>query len=265
MTLNDLRDIYDKYHGRPLTGADIKALGGMSGPWAQRTPSQFLQETVFPSTENQVKRRRFTTAPTTDADWQAALKTARGRYSPVLAAGKASYGAQKAGIGVDFDELTKRIREEQTQAESGLSSKFATLGLLQSGATASGLGKIQESTTSNIRRSDIERSIKLADLALQEAGFGADIETKVSSAAEEIVGQRYKQRGEESSLARQEFGAVEALKNSDLSKQLARYGFNITQAKSISDIYAQLLSSGSAIPRDIYDEIKKLLEINLTA
>ncbi|MCR4307788.1 MAG: hypothetical protein NUV80_04445 [Candidatus Berkelbacteria bacterium] len=110
--------------------------------------------------------------------FQQSLDRATGLFKPVREAGAASFGAQRGRIGADFGDLETRLRQEAVNAESGMSERFNQLGLLQSGLTAAGTGKIRSDLTTNLARKDIERTIAEADLALKEAGFNADIGAK---------------------------------------------------------------------------------------
>lgn len=185
---------------------------------------------------------------------QGAKQAASKIYDPMLAAKKSSVLTQKAGIADEFAGVKEQLQQEGTRAQSSLEERMNQLGLLQSGATAAGIGDIKKETLKGINRADIQRAIKSADLVLEEAGYTSDIATK----REEYAGNL-----REKSLAdyqgTSQFGFE--MERSKLGDELSKRGFDLTKVKSISDIYSQFLDAGEVVPPWLYDQLKQIGEM----
>jgi len=208
MTLDELKGIYRTYHNRALKNEELKDMGDA---WKGMSREQFISDTVLPSEE-------YITAPT---------KQAQKLLKPVGEAYKKSTAAQRKGLDVDFGAIKTRLKEEAGLAESGLTSKFANYNLLQSGATAAGLGKIASDTTQNISKADINRQISQADLTLKEAGFMSDLGGQTTSNLTNTLENR---RGKNMALDlnQQELG---------MRKELQKWNIDLSKITKATDLY----------------------------
>lgn len=91
-------------------------------------------------------------------------------FAPAQSLISSKFGALQSRNAQDFGDTETRLRDEAQRNEQGTIDKFSNLGLLQSGATAAGIGKVRSGLSTDINRNSINRAIADADLALQEAG-----------------------------------------------------------------------------------------------
>ncbi len=141
-------------------------------------------------------------------------------YDPLISASNASITARRAGIGADFSNLANRLRETAGQSTQALTEGLNRYGLLQSGRTAAGMGKIQENLASDIQKSDIERTIAEANLVLE----GAQYESQVRTA-----GLQEFERLKPDSLEQQKL---------KLSQELQKYNIDLSKFKTVQDLYS---------------------------
>lgn len=107
-----------------------------------------------------------------------ARNNASGIYGPTYQAGQTQLDLQDQSAQGDitdtnrtYDNLLRTLREGAANSTTDLTERFNNLGLLQSGLTAAGLGKIQTDLGTNTGNSESDRASKLAQLALQRAGI----------------------------------------------------------------------------------------------
>jgi hypothetical protein len=163
-------------------------------------------------------------------------------YDPVLAAGRASTTAQRAGLGLDFEELKKRLREVAGQSEAGLTESMSRYGLLESGRTAAGIGKIQENLSSDIGKADIQRAIAEANLVLEGASFEADVR-------KDYLGQLT--------------GGTGSLRQIQLAENLQKFNIDLTKFKTFQDFYADPFNIQN-VPSDLKKSMLESLGYTVT-
>ena len=108
-------------------------------------------------------------------------------YDPYRKAYGAKTAAARESIGFDYDALVKQLREEAVKGGKSMKEQFNTLGLLQSGMTAAGLGAIETTTQEGVTKAGIDRAVKMADLALEEAGFESGLQEKIGGRVQDII------------------------------------------------------------------------------
>lgn len=74
-------------------------------------------------------------------------------------------------INRQYDTAGNTLKQNASDSTNGLKENFNNLGLLQSGLTGAGLGKIQSDLNTNLGNSEADRSSNLANIALQRAGL----------------------------------------------------------------------------------------------
>lgn len=127
------------------------------------------------------------------------LNQATELYRPLREKKLASFGARRGEIGQSFADLETRLREGAVGEQKGFEEDTNRLGLLQSGKTAAGIGKIRGNLTRDLGSAAIQRAVAEADLALEQAGFETDlarqIEDRATSFANELLQQRQTELG----------------------------------------------------------------------
>lgn len=151
-------------------------------------------------------------------------------FQPVSDAAKAGFEARRTANTQDFNDTATRLRQEATNDTSALEERGNSLGLLRSGLTAAGEGKIQSDLSNNVGRADIQRAISDADLALKEAGFNADLSTQTLSLANST-----NQNNNSSNLANSNFITqllqspnLDSIPDNILRQILQQLGYNVT-------------------------------------
>jgi len=161
--------LYQRYHGRAFTDADVAALGGKI---PDMTAEQFTREVIFPS-----------------AEYKKAVGTrAAAPYGDVLKQNKAGLSAELKGTDAEYDDLAARIRENAGDAGNSLGNKMSQLGLLRSGATAAGLGNIEREKSSSLSKADIQRSISRSGLKMTSADFESKIKQAIADSTVATTG-----------------------------------------------------------------------------
>jgi len=235
MTREQLAELYGRHQGRALTEQDIAALGGYGGQWSQMSPQQFEQNVIFPSGEYKSRQNQLLRGEISAI------------YDPMLKASKASIGAQKGALGLDFEDLKKRLREVAGVSKAGLTESMSRYGLLRSGRTAAGIGKIQETLASDIGKADIQRTIAEANLTLQGAQFEADIRGRGLAEFEKL---------RPGSLEQQQL---------QLQRELQKFNIDINQFKTFTDFSANPFASESLESnRDLYRQLLEKLGLTVT-
>jgi hypothetical protein len=107
------------------------------------------------------------------------LAKARAQFQPEIDAYGNVIAQQKSQNVANTAELKTRLKENAGYATTGFNQQRQNLGLLESGGTAAGLGKISSDLGANLNKTDIQQAINDADLVLKQAGFASDTSTKV--------------------------------------------------------------------------------------
>lgn len=110
-------------------------------------------------------------------------------FEKVRKAGSEGFARRRAQNAADFADTEERLRQNAKNDTSAFEERQSNLGLLRSGLTAAGSGKIASDLTKNIGRADIQRSIADADLALKEAGFNADLGSQTINMSKNLYNQ----------------------------------------------------------------------------
>jgi hypothetical protein len=109
---------------------------------------------------------------------EAARKLAENTYNPQLETGLQSI--QQSGLGFDqnetdinrnYDRLSQTLQEQADATRRAFEERQNQLGLLTSGGTAAGLGKISSDLVRSQTESAQDKASRLASLAIQRAGL----------------------------------------------------------------------------------------------
>lgn len=89
-----------------------------------------------------------------------------------LALDESGLGQQEAQVGQNYDRTIRDLEEAARTQQGSFEERQNQLGLLQSGLTSTGLGKIQSDLFRGRQETAQDKANRLADLALQRAGLG---------------------------------------------------------------------------------------------
>lgn len=101
-------------------------------------------------------------------------------------------GQQEADVNRQYDTLGQQLRDAAEQATGTFQEQQNRFGLLSSGATAAGLGRIGSDLSKNTANAAQERASQLAQLALQRAGLAtraADVKLQAQQGIQDLVSQ----------------------------------------------------------------------------
>lgn len=175
------------------------------------------------------------------------MNQANREFNPALAANDAKLIATKAGNLQDQTDLETRIRENALKAEGSLTENFNNLGLLQSGRTAAGLGDIEKTTTGDLNRAAINRTLADAQATLESFNFGNT-----------LAGQKTQRTAQLADNQVADSGRNFALGDRTFEQDLAKQGFDVNKLKSVTDIYSAFLDSGEPVPPWLYEKLQKV-------
>lgn len=191
--------------------------------------------------KNNAAKSSSTTAASTVAKPKDYTKEINKLYDPLLAASDASLVANKAALNDEFTNLSSSLKEAAGKSEAGLTESMNRYGLLESGRTAAGIGKIQSDLSLNTGKADIQRAIAEADMVLQNVQYKAGIETAKLGAVQQT-----------------DPLGLEATKQAAAQK-LAERGFDLAKYKDVFTAYSDGVLNSWVKPDDtIKDLIRQM-------
>lgn len=159
------------------TGADFLATIKSVYPYVQETPG-LINELNRRAAQGATIDQILTDAPGYGEVSAGAKQYAENRLKPTYNATLNDIALQGnkldlSGIqaGQAYDELTKTLNEAAKNAQASMEERNNQLGLLQSGNTAAGEGKIASDLSSKLGNAAQVKANALADIALQRAGL----------------------------------------------------------------------------------------------
>lgn len=182
------------------------------------------------------------------------LNQATELYRPLRERKLTSFNARKGDIASTYADVETRLKEGAVGQQSGMEEDFNRLGLLQSGKTAAGIGKIRTNLSKDISSAAIKRAIDEADLALEQAGFETDLakqtEAEATGYADKLLGQRQTELGLRSGSLQARLDTL--MKLAQLEEQRAARGAaagsNAALAALANKISGGGAKSGGAVP-----------------
>lgn len=157
-------------------------------------------------------------------------------YDPLYEAADASLAANKAGLNDEFANLSERLRETARKSEQGLTESMNRYGLLESGRTAAGIGKIQSDLASDINKSDIQRTIQEANMVLENAQYKSNLGLQKLQATMQTDPLGIEQQ------------------KVKMAQDLQAYGLNIQKFSTIAELYSKgVLNSWKTPDQGLYN------------
>lgn len=115
------------------------------------------------------------------------LATVRQRYQPGYDLANLDISNQETDVSRNYDSAIQQLLDLANASTHTLEEKQNNFGLLSSGLTAAGLGKIQSDLGLNKAQILQDKTSKLANLAIQRAGLSQKFESDVQSAADALL------------------------------------------------------------------------------
>lgn len=107
---------------------------------------------------------------------------------PTLDLGNQQLSQNALDVNQSSDQLAKTLQDQARSSRGSLLEDQNNLGLLQSGLTSSGLGKIQTDLNTNVTNNEQQRASKLANIAIQRAGLGQTFQSNIGNLVNQLLG-----------------------------------------------------------------------------